>query len=268
MAAPRIHPSAVVSPQARLADDVVIDAFAIVRDHVEIGAGTTVGPHTIIHDFVRIGSGNRIHSSLVIGGLPQVIGFDPATETWLEIGDNNTLREGTSIHRASKPEVSTRIGSNCFIMGYLHIGHDCQIGDGCILSNNTILGGHTEVGNKVVMGGAAAVHQFVRIGDYAMVGGFTPVRKDVMPFTMFTGSHGKHFRLNSVGLRRNGIKGERYHVVEQAFRQVRAGNKDLSGLEQTEEIVMLQQWLAVKSKRGLSAFQQSRRAGSEEADSD
>jgi UDP-N-acetylglucosamine acyltransferase len=268
MATPQIHPSAVVSPLARLADDVVIDAFAIVHDHVEIGAGTTVGPHTIIHDYVRIGAGNTIHSSLVIGGLPQVIGFDPATETWLEIGDNNTLREGMSIHRASKPETPTRIGSGCFIMGYVHIGHDCQIGNGCILSNNTILGGHVEVGNKVVMGGGAAVHQFVRIGDYAMVGGFTPVRKDVMPFTMFTGTNGRHYRLNSVGLRRNGIKGERYRVVEQAFRQVRAGNKDLSRLEQTEEITMLQQWLAVKSKRGLSAFQQSRRAGSDEVDSD
>ena len=114
MAAPQIHPSAVVSPLAKLADDVVIDAFAIVHDHVEIGADTTVGPYTVIHDYVRIGAGNRIHSSLVIGGLPQVIGFDPALETWLEIGDNNTLREGVSIHRASKPETVTRIGSGCF----------------------------------------------------------------------------------------------------------------------------------------------------------
>jgi len=267
MAAPRIHPGAVVSPLAKLADDVVIDAFAIVHDHVEIGAGTTVGPHTIIHDYVRIGAGNRIHSSLVIGGLPQVIGFDPGLVTWLEIGDNNTLREAVSIHRASKPETSTRIGNGCFIMGYAHIGHDCQIGDECILSNNTILGGHVEVGNRVVIGGGAAVHQFVRIGDYAMVGGFTPVRKDVMPFTLFTSVYGRHFRLNSVGLRRNGIKGERYRVVEQAFRQVRAGNRDLGNLEQTEEVVMLQQWLAVRSKRGLSAFQLPRHGGGDDADS-
>ena len=94
-----------------------------------------------------------------------------------------------------------------------------------------------------------------------MVGGFTPVRKDVMPFTMFTSVQGRHFRLNSVGLRRNGIKGDRFRVLEQAFRQVREGNKDLSHLEQTEEIVMLQQWLAVKSRRGLSAFQMPRRGG-------
>ncbi len=268
MAAPQIHPSAIVSSLARLADDVVIGAFAIVHDQVEIGTGTTVGPYTVIHDYVRIGAGNSIHSSLVIGGLPQVIGFDPALETWLDIGDNNTLREGVSIHRASKPETTTHVGSGCFIMGYVHIGHDCQIGDNVIMSNNVILGGHVEIGNQVVMGGGTPVHQFVRIGDYAMVGGFTPVRKDVMPFTIFTSVQGRHYKLNTVGLRRNGIKGERYRVLEQAFRQVRAGNKDLSGLEQTDEIVMLQQWLTVKSKRGLSAFQLSRRAGGDEADND
>jgi UDP-N-acetylglucosamine acyltransferase len=261
MAAPQIHPSAVVSPLAQLADDVVIDAFAIVHDHVEIGAGTTVGPYTVIHDYVRIGAGNRIHSSLVIGGMPQVIGFDPALETWLEIGDNNTLREGVSIHRASKPETVTRIGSNCFLMAFVHIGHDCQIGDDVTMANNVLLAGHLEVGNRVVIGGGTPVHQFVRIGDLAMVGGFTPVRKDVMPFTMFTSVQGRHFRLNSVGLRRNGIKGDRFRVLEQAFRQVRDGNKDLNNLEQTEEIVMLQQWLAVKSRRGLSAFQMPRRGG-------
>jgi UDP-N-acetylglucosamine acyltransferase len=266
MAEPQIHPSAIVSPLAKLADDVVIDAYAIVHDHVEIGVGTTIGAHTIIHDYVRIGAGNLIHSSLVIGGLPQVIGFDATLETWLEIGDNNTLREGVTIHRASKPETVTRIGSNCFLMAFVHIGHDCQLGDHVTMANNVLLGGHVEVGSRVVIGGGTPVHQFVRIGDYAMVGGFTPVRKDVMPFTMFTSVHGLHFRLNSVGLRRNGIKGERFRVVEQAFRQVRAGNKDLGNLEQTEEIVMLQQWLAVKSKRGLSAFQQSRRAGGDEAE--
>ena len=265
MAAPRIHPTAIVSPRAKLADDVVIDAYAIVRDHVEIGAGTAIGPHTIVHDYVRIGSGNQIHSSVVIGAIPQVIGFDPSLETWLEIGDNNTLREGVSIHRASKPETLTRIGSNCFLMAFMHAGHDCQIGDHVTIANNVLLAGHVEVGKRVTIGGGTPVHQFVRIGDFAMVGGFTPVRKDVMPFTMFTGTLGRHYRLNSVGLRRNGIKGDRFRVVEQAFRHVRSGNKDLSQLEQTEEIVMLQQWLAVKSKRGLSAFQMPRQ-GADEAD--
>ena len=253
MAESSIHPTAVVSPQAVLADGVVVEPFAVIHDHVEIGANTVIGPHVVIHDYVRMGAGNRVHAHAVIGDLPQDISFDIATETWVEIGDANSIREGVTIHRATAPATATRLGSSCYVMANTHIGHDCNIGNGVILSS-VALGGHVEIGDKAVLGASTAIHQFCRIGQYAMVAGFLPVRKDVMPYTMVAGDPARHYRLNTVGLRRSGIKGDRYRTLEQAFRAVRSGDKSLPGLENTEEVVYLREWLSRDSKRGLSGF--------------
>jgi UDP-N-acetylglucosamine acyltransferase len=139
-------------------------------------------------------------------------------------------------------------------MAYSHIGHDCRVGDGVIITISTTVGGHVEIGDRAVLGGSVAVHQFCRIGQYAMVAGFIAVRKDVLPYTMVAGDPARHYRLNSVGLRRAGIKGERYRQLEQAYRAVRAGDKSLSGIPTSDEVVHLREWLAKDSKRGLSGF--------------
>ncbi|UCB54352.1 MAG: acyl-ACP--UDP-N-acetylglucosamine O-acyltransferase [Thiotrichales bacterium] len=249
-----IHPTAVVSPNAVIADGCVIGPYAIIHDHVEIGSNTHVGPHVVIHDYVRMGSDNRVHAHAVLGDLPQDISFDPATETWVEIGDNNTLREAVSIHRATAPNASTRLGSNCYLMVNTHIGHDCSLGDGVILTINTAIGGHVEIGNNAVIGGSVVAHQFCRIGRNTMVAGFIAIRKDVLPFTMIAGAPPRHYRLNTVGLRRAGITGSRYRVLEQAYRAVREGDRLLNEFENTEEIQHLRDWLAQDSKRGLSGF--------------
>jgi len=249
-----IHPTAIVSPEARLGDGVNVGPYAVIHDHVEIGANSTIGPHAVICDYVRMGADNRVHAHAVIGDLPQDVSFDPATETWVEIGDANTFREGVTIHRATAPERTTRLGSHVYMMAYSHIGHDCRVGDDVIITINTTVGGHVEIGNKAVLGGSVAVHQFCRIGQYAMVAGFIAVRKDVLPYCMIAGQPARHYRLNAVGLRRAGITGERYRTLEQAYRKVRSGNKTLQGIAESDEVLQLREWLAVKSRRGLSGF--------------
>ncbi len=254
MASPDIHPTACVSPHANLADGVIVKPFAVIEDNVEIGANCVIGPHAVIHKYVRMGSGNKIHAHAVIGDLGHDTGFDENLETWVHIGDDNTIREGVTIHRATHPETTTTLGNRAFLMAYAHIAHDCQVGDDVIFSNNICLGGHVEVGNKVVLGGAVVIHQFSRIGDFVMCAGFMAVRKDVMPYTMVAGDPARHFRLNTVGLRRSGVKGDKYKTLEKAYREIRGGNKTLDGIEETEQVLHLKAWLAADSKRGLTGF--------------
>jgi len=140
------------------------------------------------------------------------------------------------------------------MVAQLHIGHDCIIGDNVTLSSYVVLGGHVEIGDYVVMGGSAGAHQFLRIGAYAMVAGYVPLRKDVLPYTMIGGDPVRHYRLNSIGLRRGGFDKERYRAVEAAFRALRDGNKELSGVPDTDDVNHLREWLAAKSKFGVYGF--------------
>ena len=199
-----IHPTAVVSGKAEIDPSVSIGPFAVIEDNVYIAAESTIGPHAVIREFCRIGKNNTIDAHTIIGGHPQHTKFD-RSETWVEIGDNNIIREGATIHRALEPGAATKIGSGCFLMSYAHVGHDSVVGDNVTLSNNIVLGGHVVVGNSVVMGGCAGAHQFLRIGAYAMIGGYVPLRKDVLPYTMVGGEPVRHYRLNTIGLRRGGF---------------------------------------------------------------
>lgn len=248
----QIHPSAAIASGARLAENVTVGPYAVIGEPVEIGTGSVIGPHAVIHGFVRLGARNRIHAHAVLGDLPQDLTFG-GVETWVEIGDDNIFREGVTVHRSTTPGKPTRIGSNGFFMAYAHVAHDCRLGDRVVLTNNVCLGGHVEVGERAVLGGAALIHQFCRIGAYAMVGGYVGVRKDVLPYSMVTGTPARHYRLNTVGLRRAGISGERHRTLEAAFRALREG-KALDGFAQTPEITHLRDWLAAPSKRGLTGF--------------
>jgi UDP-N-acetylglucosamine acyltransferase len=188
----------------------------------------------------------------VLGGLPQDLSFK-GQETWLEVGENTVLREGVILHRSTKEEAPTRIGAGCYLMGHVHVGHDAQVGNGVILTQSVALAGHVEIGDYAVVGGLAGIHQFVRVGSRAMVGGLAKVTRDVLPFSLADGSPALHYRLNTVGLRRAGIHGERYRALEQAFRAVREG-RPLEGLPDTEEVQMLKAFLAGPSRRRLSGF--------------
>jgi UDP-N-acetylglucosamine acyltransferase len=225
----------------------------VIETGAELGANCQIGAHAVVHSHVKMGAGNILHPHAILGGLPQDTGFKAETTTWLSIGDNNVFREGFTAHRATKENGETRIGSSCYFMNNSHVAHDCSIGDNTIFANNVAIGGHVEVGNRVFMGGAVVVHQFCRIGSFAIVQGMTAISKDVIPFMLIAGRPPKHYRLNTVGLRRSGITGERYNILSAAFRLLK-NKKNLDTLEETAELKLLKDWLAVKSKRGLHGF--------------
>ena len=145
-------------------------------------------------------------------------------------------------------------GVHSHLMAYAHVAHGAQVGDGVTLTNNVLLGGHVEIGERAVVGGNAGVHQFTRIGAYAMVAGYIAVRKDVLPFSLLGGQPVRHYRLNTVGLRRNGITGKRYRALEMAWRSLRRGSRDLSDVPQIPEVQYLKKWLVEKSRRGIYGF--------------
>jgi len=248
-----IHKTAVVAPDADLDPSVEIGPHAVVERQVSIGAGTVIGPHAVIRQYSQLGRNNFVDAHAVIGGIPQHMSF-AGDETRVVIGDDNVIREGVTIHRAFEKGGETRVGSNCMLMANAHVAHDCRVGDGVVLTNNVMLGGHVEVGRGAIFGGAAAAHQFARVGSYCMVAAMVALRKDVLPFTMIGGEPVRHFRLNSVGLRRNGIKGDRYRALEAAFRALRAGDNTLEGVAETEDVLYLREWLGAKSRFGHYGF--------------
>ncbi|HEU4742215.1 MAG TPA: acyl-ACP--UDP-N-acetylglucosamine O-acyltransferase [Meiothermus sp.] len=248
----QIHPTAIVSPLAQIGPEVEIGPYCVVEGPSVLEAGVILGAHVVIQPYVRLGAGVRVSSHAVLGGEPQDLSFK-GQETWLEVGERTVIREGVTLHRSTREDRPTRIGADCYLMAYSHVAHDCQVEDGVILTNAVNLAGHVEVGERAVLGGMTGVHQFVRIGAYAMVGGASKVSKDLLPFALADGRPARHYRLNTIGLRRNGIGGERYKALEQAFRALREGHSP-DGLPHTEEISRLRAFLQAPSKRGIAAF--------------
>jgi UDP-N-acetylglucosamine acyltransferase len=251
--AQNIHSTAFIASDVTLGDDITVGPFAVIETGAELGANCQLGAHAVVHGHVKMGAGNILHPHAVLGGLPQDTSFKADTVSWLIIGDNNVFREGFTAHRSSKENAETRIGSGCFFMNNSHVAHDCTIGNNTIFANNVAIGGHVEVGNNVFMGGAVVVHQFCRVGSYAIVQGTTGLNMDVIPFMLIGGRPARHYKLNTVGLRRAGITGDRYNVLSAAFHLLK-NRQSLDGLEETEELRQLKDWLAIKSRRGLHGF--------------
>jgi UDP-N-acetylglucosamine acyltransferase len=219
-----IHGSAIVHPGARLAPGVEIGAYSIVGEHVEIGEGTVVGPHVVIEGRTRVGTANRIAPFACIGGPPQdkKYGGEP---TRLEIGDRNTIREYCTINTGTVQDQGvTRVGSDNWIMAYVHIAHDCRVGDNVILANNAQFAGHCHVGDWAIVGGMCGMHQYVKIGAHAMVGGGSILHQDVPPYVTCSGNPAKPYGVNSEGLRRRGFSAEAIASVRRAYKTLyRAG---------------------------------------------
>lgn len=253
MSEAQIHSTASVSSDAVIEPTASIGPGAVIEADVHIGAGTTIGPYVVIRQFTRIGENNVIDAHAVIGGEAQHTGYDGA-ETWAVIGDNNVFREFVTINRAYEPGAETRIGSNCFFMTGAHVGHDCIVEDNVTLTNGVVLAGHCEVGRNAIMGGKAGTHQFTRVGRFCMVAGYVPLRKDAAPYMIIGGAPVRHYRLNTVGLRRNGVRGDRYRALETAFRALRKGDRTLADIPDTEEVQYLRDWLSIKSKYGVYGF--------------
>ena len=212
-----VHPTAIVSPTAVLGSGVRIGPFAIIGDRCELGDDVVIEPHAVLERNVRLASNVIIGVGSVIGGDPQDLKFK-GEETWVEIGEGTRVREYTTINRGTSQSYRTTVGKGCFLMSYVHLAHDCHIGDGVIISNGTQLAGHVTIEDRVIISGLVAVHQFVKIGRHAFVGGCSRVAKDVPPFLKAVGNPVKLYGLNSVGLQRSGFSEETVRELKRAYR--------------------------------------------------
>ncbi|MEO6447421.1 MAG: acyl-ACP--UDP-N-acetylglucosamine O-acyltransferase [Gemmatimonadaceae bacterium] len=212
-----IHPTAIVSPKASIGAGVRIGPFAIVGDHCEIGDGCVIDARATLERNVRLAPNVVIGCGSVVGGDPQDLKFK-GEDTWVEIGEGTRLREYLTINRGTAQSYKTTVGKGCFLMSYVHLAHDCHIGDGVIISNGTQLAGHVTIEDRVIVSGLVAVHQFVRIGRHAFVGGCSRVAKDVPPYLKAVGNPVKLYGLNSVGLQRSGFSDETIRDLKRAYR--------------------------------------------------
>jgi UDP-N-acetylglucosamine acyltransferase len=219
-----IHPTAIVHPGARLGASVTVGPYSIVGEHVEIGDNTRIGPHVVIEGHTRIGCDNEIFQFCSIGAVPQDKKYDEEP-TRLEIGDRNTIREFCSFNVGTSQDVGvTRIGSDNWVMAYVHVAHDCQVGDHAIFANNATLAGHVHVGDWAILGGFTGVHQFVRVGAHSFCGVGTVLLQDLPPFVTVAGNPAKPHGINSEGLRRRGYSAEAIAAIKRAYRALyRAG---------------------------------------------
>lgn len=213
-----IHPTAIVSDGAQLADDVEIGPFSIVGSEVEIGRGCSIGANVILEHRVVIGEATKVGHGTILGGNPQALGFDQSRrDTGVRIGKNNTIREHVTINRATQENSDTVVGDDNFLMTGCHLAHDCLIGNGAILANTVLMAGHVEVGDGAFLGGGSVFHQFIRIGKLAMVRGGCRFSKDIPPFCVGAGTN-LSMGLNSIGLRRAGLSAEARMQLKRAFR--------------------------------------------------
>lgn len=215
-----IHATAIIEDGARVADDVSIGAYSIIGRDVEIGAGTRIESHVVVRGPTTIGAGNHIFQFASIGDAPQDKKY-AGEPTRLEIGDRNTIREGCTINRGTtQDEGVTRIGSDNWIMAYVHIAHDCNIGDHVILANNATLAGHVSVGDWAIFGGFSGVHQFCHIGAHSFMGMYAGIGKDVPAYVMVMGTPAVPRGINAEGLKRRGFSSEQIRNIKDAYKVV------------------------------------------------
>lgn len=251
------QPLAYVHPEAKIADNVVIEPFVTISKDVEIGEGTWIGPNATIMDGARIGKNCKIFPGAVISGTPQDLKFR-GEKTTAVIGDNTTIRECVTVNRGTAAKSETRIGKNCLIMAYVHVAHDCVIGNNVILTNSTGLAGEVVVDDFAIIGGMSAVHQFVHIGAHAMISGASKVGKDVPPFIKAGRDPLSYIGINSIGLRRRKFSNEAINEIQEIYRiiyQRGLNNSDaiefieanLSATDERDEVILFIR----NSKRGI-----------------
>lgn len=221
------QPLAYVHPQAKIARNVVIEPFVTINKNVEIGEGTWIGSNVTIMEGARIGKNCKIFPGAVISAIPQDLKFD-GEDTIAEIGDNTTIRECVTVNRGTKATFKTSIGSNCLIMAYAHIAHDCNVGNNCILANATTLAGHVTINDWAIIGGMTAIHQFVNIGSHVIISGGSLVRKDVPPFVKAAREPLSYVGINSIGLRRRNFLSDKIKEIQEIYRLLYQKNLNTS----------------------------------------
>jgi UDP-N-acetylglucosamine acyltransferase len=217
MTATQVHPTALVDPGAELGEGVVVGPFSIVGPGVRVGAGTRIGPHVLIERDTTLGAGCVISQGAVLGTDPQDLKYG-GEPTQLRVGDRTVIREYATLNRGTSASGLTSVGSDCMLMAYAHVAHDCMLGDHVILSNAVNMAGHVTIQDWAIVGGMTPIHQFVRIGAHAFVGGGSRVAKDVPPYVKAAGSPMQLYGLNSVGLQRRGFSEEVRRELKRAYR--------------------------------------------------
>src|SRR2546427_10015841 len=211
----KIHPSAVIDPKAEIDSDVEIGPYVVIEGMVKIKGGTRVMAHAYLTGWTEIGNGNEIHPGAILGHAPQDTAYK-GEQTYLRIGHQNIFREYVQVHRGTVAGSSTVIGNNNFLMATPHVGNTCKLGDNVILANGALLGGHVEVGNGVFVSGNCVVHQFVRIGEYALMRGLSGTSRDVPPYAIVDWQHTVR-GVNEEGLKRAGFNQRRIRDIKKAF---------------------------------------------------
>lgn len=253
-----IHPTAIVSKKAKIANDVEIGPYAIVNDNVTIGKGTVIGARCVVDGNTTIGERCKIFTGAIIGSAPQDLKYK-GEKSFLKIGDGNIIREYCTLNTGTGDGGKTIVGNANLLMAYSHIAHDCRVADNCIIANNGTLAGHVSIEDKAVVGGLVAIHQFVRIGKLSIIGGCSKVVQDVPPFSTCDGHPTKVYGLNLVGLRRSGLNHEGLKALSHAFKVFfNSGLTIKHALEKIEsdkvflsdEVLYLCEFVK-KSKRGI-----------------
>jgi len=213
----QIHPTAIVSPKAKLSEGVTVGPYTIISDNVCIGAKTGIGAHCVIEGFTTIGANCEIFTGAVIGSRPQDLKYK-GEKVFLNIGDGNIIREYCTFNPGTEELGKTIVGDNNLFMAYSHIAHDCVVGSNCVIANNGTLAGHVTIEDRAVIGGLVAIHQFVRIGTLSIVGGCSKVVQDIPPYSTCDGHPARVYGLNLIGLRRNNIPRDFINELNRSFK--------------------------------------------------
>jgi len=250
------QPLAYIHPEAKIAQNVVIEPFATINKNVVIGQGTWIGSNVTIMEGARIGKNCRIFPGAVISAIPQDLKFG-GEDSEVIVGDNTTIRECVTINRGTDATGKTIVGNNCLLMAYAHVAHDCIIGNNCIIVNNVAIAGHVELGDYAILGGLSAIHQFVKIGAHAMISGGSLVRKDIPPYVKAAKEPVSFVGINSIGLRRRGFTSEKISEIQNIYRQIFQLDNNIS---QALEIIDTE-FPASKERDEIASFIRSSQRG-------
>jgi UDP-N-acetylglucosamine acyltransferase len=253
----QIHPTAIVDPGAKLGAGTTVGPYCVIGANVVLGPNCWLQHHVTLSGPMNAGAGNKFYAYCSIGQQTQDLKYK-GEPTYLEIGDENTFREFVTVNRSTTSEGKTRVGSRGNFLAYSHIGHDCTVGDDVVFSNNGTLAGHVQVGDHAVMGGLTAVHQFCRVGRFAITGGCSKIVQDVPPFMIADGNPAEIRGVNLTGLERKNFPPERLKLIKEAFRLIYRSKLNTAqaidairrGLQQTEEIAEIIEFIE-KTQRGI-----------------
>ena len=266
-----VHPTAVIHPSAELAPGVQVGAYAVLGERVRVGAHTQIGPHAIIEPFTSIGQECRIFPGAIVGASPQDLKFT-GEESYLVIGDRNVIRECVTINRATGLGETTRIGDDNLLMAYVHVAHNCVIGSHTVLSNGVTLAGHIVVEDYARIGGLTGLHQFIRIGKMAMIGGMSRLTQDVPPFMLVEGNPAKVYGTNVVLLQRCEVPSNVRTTLKRAYKllyrsglNVSQALERMAGLDPSPELAHLRAFVD-RSTRGLTGLGAKLAQGVEEGE--